>query len=40
VKVVQIGADAAQTTCITENLGDKQELTLVIFLRDNIDVFA
>jgi hypothetical protein len=29
-----------QTTRITENLGDKYELTRVTFLWDNVDVFA
>jgi hypothetical protein len=40
VKVIYIGTDAAQTTRITGILGDKKELTLVTFLRVNVDVFA
>jgi hypothetical protein len=40
VKVIQIGVDATQTTCIAENLDDKKELALITFLWDNVDVFA
>jgi hypothetical protein len=36
----QVGTDATQTTCITGDLGDKEELTLVAFLRANVDMFA
>jgi hypothetical protein len=40
MKVIQIGADAAQTICIAGNLGDKWELVLITFLHYIVDVFA
>jgi hypothetical protein len=40
VKTVQIGADATQTTRIVGDLDSKYELTLVTFLRVNVDMFA
>jgi hypothetical protein len=40
MKTVQIGADATQTTRIVGDLDSKYELTLVTFLRVNVDMFA
>jgi hypothetical protein len=40
VKTIQVGADSSQTTRITGNLGEKNELTLVAFLQANVGVFA
>jgi hypothetical protein len=40
VKTVQVEAEAGQTTHVSSDLDNKYELTLITFLRDNVNVFA
>jgi hypothetical protein len=40
MKTVQVGTEAEQTTRISGDLDSKYELTLVTFLRSNVDVFT
>jgi hypothetical protein len=39
IKTIQVGTEAGQITHISSDLDSKYELTLVTFLRANVDVF-